>query len=421
MPTFTLVKEPKGGVPPVVDSLSGFEEALFALKKAPGPVAVDAERAAMYRYSHKNYLIQMKKRGTPIFLFDAPALLSLGADLSRLSSLAPRWVLHDSIQDVPAFCQMGIIPPALFDTQVACMFLGMERMGLSRCTESFLGLSLEKEFATADWSLRPLPRPWRNYAALDVEFLLEIEEIQDRELEEKGVRQWAEDEFSTILQKGIEGKRRKDPWRGVSNINALGSDRRALAIVRELWQAREQVAMKLDLAPGLVLKDETIIALALKKPKNEKEFKETGAEERVRVEKMGELDGLFDHYIPCQRRIKPKIWKEAVEKAMEIKPSSLPLPAASPSKRGSAVPNSLKIWEKRHPDKLARLERAMEAVQKVARSIDIPSVFLISPRLLREYFWMEPEGSDCEKFLRSKGVNDWRLGLIVKVIEASNL
>ena len=170
-----------------------------------------------------------------------------------------------------------------------------------------------------------------------------------------------------------------------------------------------------------VLKDETIIALALKKPKNEKEFKETGAEERVRVEKMGELDGLFDHYIPCQRRIKPKIWKEAVEKAMEIKPSSLPLPAASPSKRGSAVPNSLKIWEKRHPDKLARLERAMEAVQKVARSIDIPSVFLISPRLLREYFWMEPEGSDCEKFLRSKGVNDWRLGLIVKVIEASNL
>ena len=142
-----------------------------------------------------------------------------------------------------------------------------------------------------------------------MEFLLEIEEIQDRELEEKGVRQWAEDEFSTILQKGIEGKRRKDPWRGVSNINALGSDRRALAIVRELWQAREQVAMELDLAPGLVLKDETIIALALKKPKNEKEFKETGAEERVRAEKMGELDSLFDHYIPCQRRIKPKIWK----------------------------------------------------------------------------------------------------------------
>ena len=405
----------------MVDSLSRFEEAVSVLKDAPGPVAVDAERAAMYRYSHENYLIQMKKQGTPIFLFDAPSLSSLGADLSRLSDLAPRWVLHDSMQDVPAFCQMGIIPPALFDTQVSCMFLGMERMGLARCTETFLGISLEKEFATADWSLRPLPRPWRNYAALDVEFLLDIKEIQERDLRKKGVRQWAEDEFSTILQKGIEGKKRRDPWRGVSNINVLGPDRRGLAVVREVWEAREEVARELDLAPGLVLKDETIIALALKKPKNEREFRETGAEERVKIEKGGQLDNLFDHYIPLQRRIKPKIWKEAVQRAMDLNPSSLPLPAAAPAKHGSAVPNSLKIWEKRHPDKLERLQKAMDAVGKLSSSLDIPSVFLISPRILREYFWTEPAGADFEKFLRSEGVNDWRLSLIVKVIEASNL
>lgn len=404
-----------------MNSLSGFEEALSILKEARGPAAVDAERAAMYRYSHENYLVQMKKEGTPIFLFDAPALSSLGADLSRLSSLAPRWVMHDSVQDVPAFCQMGITPPALFDTQIACMFLGMDRIGLARCTETFLGISLEKEFATADWSLRPLPRPWRNYAALDVEFLLDIEEVQERALRKKGVRQWAEDEFYTILQKGAENKKRHDPWRGVSNINLLGSDRRGLAIVRELWESREKVAKELNLAPSLVLKDETIIALALKKPKNEKEFRETGAEERVRVEKNCKLDCLFDHYIPFQHRIRPKLWKEAVERAMNLSASSLPLPSADPYRRGTSVPNSLKIWEKRHPDKLKRLKKAMESVGRIARSLDIPSTFLISPRLLREYFWMEPAGMGCEEFLRSEGVNDWRLSLIVKVIEASNL
>ena len=384
-------------------------------------MAVDAERAAMYRYSHANYIVQMKKRGTPIFLFDAPALLSLGADLSRLSALAPRWVLHDSIQDIPAFRQMGIVPPAIFDTQVACLFLGMERMGLSRCTEAFLGVSLEKEFATADWSLRPLPRPWRNYAALDVEFLLDIEELQERALREKGMRKWAEDEFSTILQRGVEGRERPDPWRGVANINALGPDRRGLAIVKELWEARDRVAKELDLAPGLVIKDETIIALALKKPKNEREFRETGAEERVKIERTCELDALFDRYIPFQRHIKPKIWKEAVERAMGLEPSSLPMPTAPPHKHGASVPNSMKIWEKRHPERLKRLERAMQAVRKAARSLDIAPVFLISPRLLREYFWMEPAGGDFEKFLRSEGVNDWRLSVIVKVIEASNL
>ena len=82
---------------------------------------------------------------------------------------------------------------------------------------------------------------------------------------------------------------------------------------------------------------------------------------------------------------------------------------------------SMKIWEKRHPERLKRLERAMQAVRKAARSLDIAPVFLISPRLLREYFWMEPAGGDFEKFLRSEGVNDWRLSVIVKVIEASNL
>ena len=76
MPAFKLVREPKGGVPPLVSSLSDFERALSVLRSAPGPVAVDAERAAMYRYSHGNYLVQMKKKGTPTFLFDAPALSS---------------------------------------------------------------------------------------------------------------------------------------------------------------------------------------------------------------------------------------------------------------------------------------------------------------------------------------------------------
>ncbi|MBO6003771.1 MAG: HRDC domain-containing protein [Aeriscardovia sp.] len=421
MSCFKLVREPKGGVPPLVGSLSDFERALSLLESAPGPVAVDAERAAMYRYSHGNYLVQMKKKGTPIFLFDIPTLSSQGADLSRLSYVSPMWVLHDSLQDIPAFAQMGAVPSSIFDTQVACMFLGRERMGLARCTEDFLGVSLEKEFATADWSLRPLPRPWRNYAALDVEFLLDLEGAEEEALRKKGMQDWAKEEFSTLLRKGRECKKRQDPWRGVSNITALGSDRLGLAVVRELWEAREEVARNLDLAPGLVLKDETIIELALKKPRSEREFRETGAAERVKVEKNCELDLLFDRYIPLQQQIKPKTWKEAVDRALSLRPSSLPRPAASPSKRGAAVPSSMKIWEKRHPDRLRRLEKASEEVGAAAKSLGIPSSFLISPRILREYFWTLPRGGEIEDFLRSKGINDWRLSLIVKVIEASNL
>ena len=256
---------------------------------------------------------------------------------------------------------------------------------------------------------------------MDVEFLLDLQEAEEEALCKKGMEKWAEEEFSTLLCRGSEGRKRQDPWRGVSNITILGPDRRGLAVVKELWEAREEVAKELDLAPGLVLKDETIIELALNKPRSEREFRETGAAERVKVEKNCELDLLFDRYIPVQHRIKPKIWKEAVDRALALKPSSLPRPTAPPTKRGAAVPSSLKIWEKRHPERLRRLQKAMEGSGRVAEALGLPPAFLISPRILREYFWTAPPGAESENFLRSAGVNDWRLSLIVKVIEASNL
>ena len=70
---------------------------------------------------------------------------------------------------------MGLQPKRLFDTEIAARLLGLKRFGLAAVTEHYLGLTLAKEHSAADWSYRPLPRDWRNYAALDVELLIELE------------------------------------------------------------------------------------------------------------------------------------------------------------------------------------------------------------------------------------------------------
>ena len=78
-----LLSEPREGVPGVVDTAAGFDSALAELKSADGPVAADAERASGYRYSHEDYLIQIKRVGTGIFLFDVPACSAAGSAGTR--------------------------------------------------------------------------------------------------------------------------------------------------------------------------------------------------------------------------------------------------------------------------------------------------------------------------------------------------
>ena len=50
---------------------------------------------------------------------------------------------------------------------LAGRLLGYPRVGLATLVETVLGLRMRKEHSAADWSTRPLPKAWLDYAALD--------------------------------------------------------------------------------------------------------------------------------------------------------------------------------------------------------------------------------------------------------------
>eukprot|EP01133_Synstelium_polycarpum_P028215 gene28215-34179_t len=183
---------PRDGVPDVITTAAGVADAAAALASGHGPLAVDAERASGFRYSARAYLIQLRREGAGSFLLDP---IPTAQDLQPLAEVINplQWVLHSADQDLPGLAELGLTPAELFDTELAGRLAGFERVGLAAIVERTLRVELRKGHGAADWSTRPLPDAWLNYAALDVEVLLELRDAMEAELESQGKLEWAKE------------------------------------------------------------------------------------------------------------------------------------------------------------------------------------------------------------------------------------
>jgi len=194
-PTVPLLA-PRDGLPPVIETSTVLVDYAEVLAAGTGPVAVDAERASGYRYSQRAYLVQLRRAGAGSALIDP-----IGCpDLSQLSDVLQddEWVLHAASQDLACLAEVGMVPPRVFDTELAGRLAGFERVGLGAMVELVLGLRLEKGHSAADWSTRPLPESWLVYAALDVEVLVQLRDVLAEMLDAAGKREWARQEFEHV-------------------------------------------------------------------------------------------------------------------------------------------------------------------------------------------------------------------------------
>ncbi|WP_334169252.1 ribonuclease D, partial [Timonella senegalensis] len=191
-----VMREPASGSAQYVANTTSYLHALGRLAAGTGPFAVDAERASGFRYGNRNYLIQIKREGSGIFLVDPTAFEDL-SELNRVMQ-SDMWIFHAATQDIGPLAEQGLVPPRVFDTEFAARLLGLERVNLAAVTTHFLGVSLAKEFSHQDWSTRPLPEAWLNYAALDVELLVEVAREETELLREQGKLDWALEEFEHL-------------------------------------------------------------------------------------------------------------------------------------------------------------------------------------------------------------------------------
>ena len=433
-----LLKEPRDGVPEVIDTLEAYKEYCSLLAAGSGPLAADAERASGFRYNHEDWLIQFKRKGAGIGLLDPVALKNLGVDWHEFNEAIgdSPWIIHDSMQDLPGFFDIGLRPRDLFDTEIAAKLLGRKRFGLSSVTEYYLGLTLAKEHSAADWSYRPLPRDWRNYAALDVELLIELEEVMRGELKKQGKLDWAKEEFKHLLIKGAQKKAHHPrPWLKISHINVLMHDRVGLIIAKDLWQERDSLAQKYDIAPTLLLSDAAIIEAGKRKPRNARDFRSIRSlNERVRIHTGSEQDKMFERYAPIQRKIKPSLWKNIIENALKRAKSGETAmddfseiehnnsndfkdsKSLQQSQDSQSAPRSMRYWKEHHPARYERLQRIRAVLTSISEDTHTPVEVIIKPQIIRNLCWCENiTDVDVYSFFLEQGARPWQVALIAEL------
>ncbi|MFW0790402.1 HRDC domain-containing protein [Gordonia sp. CPCC 205333] len=360
-PAPTPLPEPRDGVPPVLLQPGDFADAATKLAAGSGPIAVDTERASGYKYSARAYLIQLRRTGSGSFLIDPiehPE--ALGPIIDALDG--PEWILHAADQDLPCLRELDFHCATLYDTELAGRLLGLPRVNLAAMIAHFLGLGLAKGHGAADWSRRPLPADWLNYAALDVEVLVELRDAIADELAATGKSEWAAQEFAYILSRPPSPPR-TDRWRRTSNIHSIKTQR-GLAVVRELWSAREEMAARRDIAPGRILPDSAIVTAATANPKS-----------------MSELTGLPVFGGPRQKR-QASLWWSAINRARELPDAELP-----PKKTAQVGLPAVNRWDQRNPPAAARAAVIRPAIKDLAQEHNLPVENLLAPELVRQICW----------------------------------
>jgi len=380
----------------LVETDSALQLVIHDIIESGEALAVDAERASGFRYGQRAYLVQVGIKNQAIYLVDPVAKFS--SDLwqefaAAMSSKA--WIIHAASQDIPCLTEIGITPSQVFDTELGSRLLGLPRVSLGTITEHYLLLKLAKEHSAVDWSERPLRLEWLEYAALDVDVLHELWSAVEEDLEANSKLDIAFEEFASLVNQEPKPIK-QDRWRSLTGLHEL-KDSRSLTIAKALWDAREELAIEKDIAPGRLIPDLAIVAAVKAAPKSKSEL--TSLKTFNGRASRSYIDTWWDAYTVGTNT------KSLVE--IRVK--------------ASGIPNH-RNWPLKFPDANSRLIASKAAIALVSESKRIPPENLLSPEILRAICFEPPVPIDTDEismFLRSKRAREWQIDSVAPLLLSS--
>lgn len=305
-----------------IDRQAAFDEAMERIAREP-VIAVDTEADSLHSYFDKVCLIQIS---TPHHDLVVDPLA--GLDLTRFGAVladpAVLKILHGGDYDIRILNRdFGFTLSNLIDTSIGAQLLGYEAFGLSALLDRHFGVKLNKTHQRADWSMRPLPADMLEYAVLDTHYLAELARRMRGELEAAGRWEWAQEEFARLEAVRYKENGEPDPWRRLKNLGGL--DRRSLAIVRNLYEWRDQLARKADRPPFKIIGNDQILAVAKARPGSIADLARVAGVARYHVDRFGRdilravaaAMGLPEEELPEKNEPKPWIRDREVESRVE--------------------------------------------------------------------------------------------------------
>jgi len=348
-------------------------EALCARVRTARRVAVDTEFHTERTYAPRLMVVQLAFDDGAVIV-DPLALPGLAPLVEAFSSTMV--IGHALSSDLKIFAErFDIVPPSVFDTQVAASFLGYGmQVSLADLVRDLRHVKLAKSQTVSDWSSRPFSEKQIEYLVDDVAYLLPMYDELVERLQSTGRLEWALEECAGL---GDIEHYRADERRAYLRIpGASRMSRRELGILSEIVKLRDRIARDRDLPLKYILADDVVSGLATLKPK--------------RVEDLAQLRRLD---AGIRRQLGDAI-VEAVARGEAIPEDALP-----PRPQRPLGPNR---------DTLASVMGVV--VGEIARTNDLPQSLLV-PRSALERIAREVPRTR-EAFENALELSPWRVALV---------
>ena len=294
-------------------------------------IAVDTEFMRETTYWSKLCLIQIAG-ANEVALIDS---LADDIDLTPFFELMANHnvikVFHAARQDIEIIWHRARVMPApVVDTQIAAMVLGFgDQIAYDQLAQRLVGAKIDKSHRFTDWARRPLSDAQRDYAAADVVHLHALYPKIMEHLDKRARADWVSSEMAVLTAPGTYDL---DPDRAWVRLKARPKSPKELAVLMALAAWREREAQIRDVPRGRVIKDELLLDLAARMPRNE------GAMRQIRGMPQG-----FERSRSATDMI--KIIDEVISKPPETWPS-LPTPKA-PVQAAQPLVDLLKVLLKK--------------------------------------------------------------------------
>ncbi|HEV8581611.1 MAG TPA: ribonuclease D [Thermoanaerobaculia bacterium] len=310
-------------------------------------LGLDTEFVRTNTFFHKLGLIQVSD-GETSWLVDPLAARDL-SPLAEVFASPNVKVLHSASEDIEVFYRfLGVLPSPLFDTQIAGALAGAgASLSYQKLVALYLGVELAKEETRTDWLARPLSAAQLAYAAEDVAFLVPLYERLACDLGGLGRLSWVFEDSAALLDTSRFEEEAETAYLRIKGAGRL--DRRQLAVLCLLAAWREREARRRDLPRSFVLKEDLLLALATRRPKDTRDLQR--------------LPSL----VPRQAARDGAAWLRLIDQAQSLPEAELP-----PRIAGKPLSPAVRKLE----------DRLRDLVRKRAEALNVPPEVLAPRRTL---------------------------------------
>jgi ribonuclease D len=232
-------------------------------------VTVDTEFLRETTFWPKLCLIQLGWPGEAVIVdvlakgFDLAPFFKLMGDESVVK------VFHAARQDIEIIYKLGnLLPHPVFDSQVAAMVCGFgDSISYDQLVYKITGARVDKSSRFTDWAARPLSDKQLIYALGDVTHLRKVYISIKANLEEQNRAHWVAEEMKVLTSVETYDMPPENAWK---RLKMRARKPRELAIMMKLAEWRENMARKMDVPRGRVIKDDMIYEIMSNPPRDDR-------------------------------------------------------------------------------------------------------------------------------------------------------